>query len=274
MGFTCLKWSTTAWCATLALFVGLPQASAWASDSDTVRDALERLRGSETGKEVLEQALRFWQLDQLNDLTSVIQAGSESKTDAVLTRRFDPNNGHETRERSVLVYLRLSQAPEDVVLDMAHELVHATARAEWDPYDPLLTPGKYIHAAIEGRGGEVDAVATECHVAFELYPERAQTLSRCSGYLAAGTLSKEKVREDFYRVGKWMPELKLKLGSEMSLFPVLQGSPPKLYSSTGHAPYPVALFREYSELTRVACENSRRRAPASIPDAFLTKRCQ
>jgi hypothetical protein len=257
-------------------------------DSARVREAVERLETSEHGKQVLAAALSFWKLRNLPELTTVVEPGPESKTDAVLTRRFDPQTGVESRERSVVVYLRLAQAPEDVVLDLAHELVHATARAAWDPYDPALTAGKYIHSAIEGEGGEVDAVALECKVALDLFPTRAQTSGRCGRYLgvASRQISRDRVKEDFYRVGGWMPELRRTLGAEIRLFPVLRESAPRLFSSTGHAPYPVALYREYTELTRVACENTRRRtsaqarAPASLegsrpgPDAFLTQRCQ
>ena len=248
-----------------------PLGSTVASESksvDRMSSALGILLHVPSGRALLERAQKFWKIPRPEDLKSVLRWGIASKTDAVLTRHFDPATGEERRERQVTVYLRESQGLEDTVLDLAHELVHATSRPSWDPYDPQLTAGKYIWAAIEGEGGEVDAVEAECRVGFELlerYGAASLTSRRCRGYLESRTteLSRELIRKDFYRVGKWSSEIREHLGRERSLFPMLSPDVPRLYSSTGHAPYPVALFREFQEITQIACENSRKRAEAS-----------
>ena len=105
-------------------------------------------------------------------------------------------------------------------------------------------------------------------------------------------VNREKVRKDFYRVGRWSRAVKKRLGIEAITFPLLSNEAPELYSATGGAPYPVALIREYDELNRVACENVRKRmraqtsrAPASLlslpsgtkaylGEELLTSRCQ
>jgi hypothetical protein len=252
-----------------------------------MRDALEVLIRVPAGRALVERGLKFWKLEKPIDLLSVLRWGKASRTDAVLTRHLDPDSGKEVREREVIIYLRQGQRLEDLVLDIAHELVHATARPSWDPYDPKLTAGRYIHATIEGEGGEIEAVVAECRVGLELSHRFGASARRCRSYRAIGKpseirIEREKVREDFYRVGKWSAELGRRLGEEIELFPLLSPKAPRLYSSTGHAPYPVALLQEFDQLTQIACENTRKRAqavkeqgrkPASSALEFLSSRC-
>ena len=234
-----------------------------------------------TGKAELEKALATWSIDRPENLSQMIKPGEVSRTDAVLTRHYDPETGKETREREVTIYINTSQSLTNVVLDLAHEMVHATSRASFDPYDPNLTPAQYIHSAIDGVGGEVQAVAMECRVARELSRDFDIPLKRCRSYfnIPSGTgqeMAKnssmseikidsraepdiKKIRRDFYRVGKWNDGLLQILGAEAALLPDLSPEAPQLYSSTGNAPYPVALLKEYEGLTRIACENSRKR---------------
>jgi hypothetical protein len=162
----------------------------------------------------------------------------------------------------------------DVAMDLAHELVHATTPPTWDPYDPTLTAGKYMHAALEANGGEIDAVFAECEVAVDLKRDLDIRSNRCDRYLVLTGLENKlsvdrtKIQGDFYRVGKWENYVRTRLGKETGRFPLLSTKEPELYSATGSAPYPVALMREYDELNRVACENARKRgdgrSPASI----------
>jgi hypothetical protein len=259
--------------------------------------ALEILSHLSSGRDLLHRAQDFWKLPRTDDLKNVFKWGRASKTDAVLTRHFNSATGQETRERQVTIYLRESQPLDDLVLDIAHELVHATTRPAWDPYDPSLTAGKYIFAAIEGEGGEVEAVAAECRVGFELmdrYGAVGTSTERCEGYLAVSktepkaearpNIDRELIRRDFYRVGKWNEEISKHLGGERSLFPMLSREAPALFSSTGNAPYPVALYREFEEITNIACQNSRKRvdagpsrAPAALQKStatFLARRCE
>lgn len=302
----------------LSLISGLLLAPGSVSSSDQIqaqsdvvdpriRNALDILSHTPTGKLLLSRAQSFWKLSRPQELGQKLKWGAASKTDAVLTRHFNPRTGQESRERQVTVFLRHGQTLDDLVLDIAHELVHATSRPSWDPYDSTLTPGRYIWAAIEGEGGEVKAVAMECQVGFEIkarYGAAAHATDRCRGYVTKSTgqaqaqaqarpspdaaldpvpLDEEKIRRDFYRVGHWGRELGEKLGSELALFPLLSRETPRLYSSTGNAPYPIALYREFEEITQIACENSRRRveaesarAPAGLQKsaaAFIARRC-
>lgn len=263
-------------------------SAAEATTRDRLLIALDILAHVPAGRELLGRAQRYWDIPRPEGLRKVLRWGKASKTDAMLTRHFNPVTGAETRERQVTVYLREDQRLEDIVLDLAHELVHATSRPSWDPYDPQLTAGKYIWAAIEGEGGEVDAVESECRVGFEIlerYGAASPSSRRCRGYVGGGErLSRDLIRRDFYRVGKWSAEIQARLGGERDLFPLLNPDSPRLYSSTGNAPYPVALYREYEEITQIACENTRKRVQASRspasgapPDAaapaFIARRC-
>jgi hypothetical protein len=132
---------------------------------------------------------------------------------------------------------------------------------------------------------------SECRVALELRQSLGRVVTaRCEAYfrdLRGGIkkVDQKKVKTDFYRVGRWESELTEQLGIEKNLFPLLSAQAPRLYSSTGRAPYPVALLKEFSELNKVACENARKRVdlmassaatrePASAPaDRFLSSRC-
>jgi hypothetical protein len=256
-----------------------------ASRADTsaerrIYDALTILSHVPSGQALINQGLHFWGFATTAELTQAFKMGQASRTDAVLTRHFNPETGEETRERQVTIYLRAEQALGNLVLDIAHEMVHATARPAWDPYDPELTGAKYIQASIDGVGGEVAAVISECKVALELSSRFGVPAPRCRGYLTAGKLDDAKIRQDFYRVGKWQKDLVKRLGEEIALLPLLSADAPKLFSSTGNAPYPVALLREFDEITQIACENSRKRELASLNPAgasgsrFLVQRCR
>lgn len=243
-------------------------------------DVLER---SKTGRDLVKRALRKWKFKKSAELTRVLQIGKVSKTDSILTRHYDPDTGKETRERKITIYLKSGDSPFEMVLDLAHELAHALDGPSWDPYDPRLSPGRYIWESLEGRGGEVEAVFQECKVALELARIYKIPHERCVRYLSDIELGieKEKIKKDFYLVGKWHDELKNKLGKEEKLFPFLSNTTPQLYSSTGNSPYPVALFEEYLQITKAACQNMASRlkldrSPASVrrqTKEFLANRC-
>jgi hypothetical protein len=240
-----------------------------------IQMALEILARVPSGHALIKKSLSVWNLKSDFDLLQFVKPGPVSRTDAVLTRHFDSDTGKESREREVTVYVNDNQSLVNMILDIAHEMVHATSRPSWDPYDPHLTAGQYILSAIDGEGGEVQAVATECKVAIELSKNYQIPTKRCQNYLKSDqdqTVEIDPIRRDFYRVGQWKTELSKQLGAEISLFPKLSADPPELYSSTGNAPYPVALLKEYQALTQVACENTRRRySSSSAPERSSSK---
>lgn len=240
------------------------------------RYAVERLSGVPAGKAVLGVALKRFGWTAREDLLTLFRSGGVSRTDAVLTRHFNPKTGTEKREREVTIFLKEGQTPDELALDMAHELIHASGESVWDPYDPKLTPAQYVWTAIEGPGGEVDAVLAECKVAGDLGVRQGAAAERCGRYRGAGAeFDRERVVREFYRVGHWHTEIAARLGPELKRFPLLSDEVPRLISSTGKAPYPAALLREFDEVTEAACRNSRRRAEvtsARDPE-FLSSRC-
>ena len=235
------------------------------SMSERIQSALKMLGQSSTGRVLLETSMKRWKLKNVAQLEKVIHWSELSKTDAVLVRYFEPDSGRERFDREVEVHIKTHQSFDDVVMDLAHELTHATAQAPWDPYDPELSAGKYIWIGLEAEGGEVDALMVECQVALELPRNRSERRERCNRYLSAlgpgqdVHLDRKRVIEDFYRVGEWKDDLSHQLGDEAKAFPNLSHDKAVLYSSTGKTPYPVALYREFQALTEAACKNTRKR---------------
>jgi hypothetical protein len=251
--------------AILGLTVGLLIGSAGAAERTTAAEekilgVIRLLSTVPTGDWILKQGVKRWELTDTKDLLLVIHPDQVSRTDAVLTRHYDPVSGKERRERRVSVHLRLDLPLMETALDLAHEMTHAVQSPDWDPYDPELSAADYIRAAIEGRGGEVDAVTLECGVAAEFEKQLGIKMKRCARYFGAeGAIERSRVIKDFYRVGASLKELVSRLPRAREFFPQLSEDAPMLFSSTGQAPYPVSLLREYDEITRIACENSQKR---------------
>ncbi|RYZ67600.1 MAG: hypothetical protein EOP09_10755 [Proteobacteria bacterium] len=247
------------------------QSEIWGEPAREPLQVIQTLKLFPAGKKMLESGVRYWNLSSTDELARVIRFGGVSKTDAVLTRQYDPETGRESRKREVSIILKSNQALLDGVLDLAHELTHATSEPGWDPYDPTLTVGRYIYALLESSGGEIDAVQFECQVASEIETLQQIKTKRCDRYfaekskLAAETLSvdRSRIQKDFYRIGRWSTYVKGKLKDETKLFPFLSPMNPELYSATGRAPYPAALIQEYEELNRVACRNAATRKAQS-----------
>lgn len=238
----------------------------------TLGEVIRTLEQSKTGKVLLSA---------LPGGMSSIKWGTTSRTDAVLTRQLDPTTGREKKIREVTIFLREGSDLEDATLDLAHELVHATRAPEWDPYDPNLTLTGYIHAILEGHGGEVAALGAECRVALELSEAGLLEPGRCGGYARANSsleIDHDRIRKDFYKAGHWKKWIEKRLGSRAQSLSLLSDAPVVFVSSTGQAPYPVALIREYEVITQTACENSVKRLNRSGEVAeraqfFISKRC-
>ncbi len=235
---------------------------------DRIKFAVLILSELKVGKQWLAAYKKSMGYKTEKEIFKNIKPGNVSRTEAVLTRYFDTISGNEKREREVTVFLELEQSLEEVVMDLGHELVHASLRPAWDPYDPDLTPFRYIKASIEGRGGELEAVMNECKVAMELMKTFDMKVNRCKRYLHPSTqeISKMEIKKDFYRVGNWETQFVFELGHDSKQFPLLSGEDPELYSSTGRAPYPVALLEEYKGIIKSACENSYQRIVMSSTD--------
>jgi len=250
--------------------------------------ALALLISTQHGQQLVQKAIRYWGLKNKDELLHLISLGEVSKTDAVLTRQLDLTNGQEIKTRKLTIYLRKGQTLKELTLDLAHELTHATSATKWDPYDPTLTAEKYILLAIDAPGGEADALFSECLVELAIDESNQTTDSRCQKYQDRKTkqISRQKILEDFYKIGSWKHALDKKLAHSIRQLPLLSDEPPVLYSSTGNAPYPVALLEEFETMNKIACQNSKNRlksmrSPATnkidaLHDealSFLSRRC-
>ncbi len=247
----------------------------------SLKSVIQVLNGTQRGHHLIQESLKVWKLRTSTELLEKLQWGEASRTDTVLTRHYNPVTGAEEREQRVKIFLKQNQTYVEVALDFAHELVHATHPSLFDPYDPKLTAAQYIRTAIEGDGGEVEAVMAECEVGFELSQKEPFANQRCQHYVHQQALSRDRVLKDFYQVGKWLSDLALRLGNEMSILPRLSSEDPLLYSSTAHSPYPYALLKEFEAITEMACKNSKIRMKTLHSDPlasgreveFLSRRC-
>ncbi len=280
----------------LAVTSVITAQSVAAEDMSRFLEAIQLLERSTPGAKLVQKAMQVWKVKDERSFAHTFEWGVNSKTDTVLTRYYNPVTHEETRERETKVYLRARQDLVDLTLDMAHELVHATSRPIFDPYDASLTPRKYVQAQIEGIGGEVDAVLMECQVAYEFWNKLGIATKRCAQLLYPRTnknsdeLSglKQKIETEFYRVGRWYTELVHRMGNDVLLIPQLSNHLPRYLSSTGRAPYPIALLNEYEELTSIACKNSKirilnsqsgaetddhKKVQVDLSQQFISKRC-
>ncbi len=270
----------TAWVlATIPPVMGNEVTTAPQSGAHEFQKILKLVGSSPTGAWLIEQAKVKFALPEASDLDRLFVWSRVSKTDAVLTRQFDQQTGEEVRTREVVIYLRHHDRFEDTVLDLAHELTHATFSPSWDPYDPDLDVITYVKNGIEGLGGEADALMTECQVGAELKILDGVSKTRCTRYGLAdsrprrmiasvsasisegGDLSaiKQRVVNEFYQVGSEFGRLGRLLGPRVSELTHLTKQPSELISSTGGASYPLSLYSEYEELNRIACVNTKRR---------------
>lgn len=258
----------------LSLAVSFSSPSCWSEEAelDRIQDSLISLQDTPSGRDLIQRALSAWKLHYFSELRQNFKWGSASRTDTVLTRHLDTKTGKEQKDRKVAIFLKEDQSDGELVLDMSHELVHAAAPPSFDPYDPFLSASKYIRGAIENTGGEIEAVATECQIALELRKKFQMPIDRCKPYIRWSAqksfwIDRESIKRDFYRVGQWYPELLRQLGPQTQNLPPLSQLEPRFFSSTGHAPYPVALLREFQEITEMACANSKTRM-RSVSSAF------
>jgi hypothetical protein len=243
-----------------------------------IKSALETLSQMEAGRPLVQKAQSVWGALTVQALAQHFQWGEVSRTDSVITRHYDSSSGTEKRQRDTVILLRRDQPSTELLLDMAHEMVHATAQPTFDPYDPTLSSGRYIRAALEGEGGEVNAVVKECEVALEITAHTGEVIDRCKGYYGGdgrrvlNGVDRERILHDFYKVGHWKKGLMQKLGRDSTVSLLLTEETPAFYSSTGRSPYPVALFEEFVELTRTACDNTFKRTIAASRQSAMEVR--
>jgi hypothetical protein len=157
------------------------------------------------------------------------------------------------------VTLNRSLRLHEVVVDLAHELVHFSRKEMLDPYRAGFELKEFVRRGIEGVGGELEALAVECQVAWELeayYPDFPRH-GLCAPYKESdGRFASERARRDYYAVGRSFGELPERLRAAL---PELHPGTVRFTSSYARKPYPVALAEEYDATRKTACENNRRK---------------
>lgn len=252
--------------------------SAQAQDRDLER--LERIKKilslSRQGKSLLRQ----WAGTQRrqNEMIRVEFSGTVSKTDALLTRVYDPVTKIERKERQITISLREDASDFDASLDFAHELTHALFEPVLDPYDPELTITKYLERILYRSGGEGHALTNECAIATNLsrilkrpLPERCRILTNLTEQAEEPS---QAILELFSRTGTDSELVRKLMGDGEFEAMGFSDAKPYLYSAAGGSTYPLALAREYLELTRAACENVKNRSVLDLRTSlFYQKRC-
>ncbi len=262
------------------------------SEERNVRHLLEMLSRGGTGRALIARAAaKARQSGEL--LNDVIRAGEGSLTDTTLIRKFHPERPEdvvfETRSK---VYVNRHLAWREALLDLAHELTHYVHREPFNPYTVNFSLADFVTSTIEGKGGEVHAFVSECHVMRELFTQEFVQDSNCGKITdAKGAFSVSRAVELFYHLGGFYPQMK-KIVDERGIashFPHLKEEKTKFVSSAYGLPYPLAAVEEYRTVLSKVCENDRRRlgfmekgekvpgrSPASVEKFRLSveQRCQ
>lgn len=188
-----------------------------------------------------------------------LRLGNASLTESTFSRSYSLFDGREEirvrHEITVNQKLRLAES----VVDLAHELVHFSQKEMLDPYKEGFELQEFVRRGIEGPGGELDALARECLVAWDLerhYPKFPRHHLCAPFRTAKGGFHREKARRAYYAVGQWMKEVRPALRKG---FPEIHGGRVVFTSSYARKPYPVALTEEYESTRKTACENNRRK---------------
>lgn len=188
-----------------------------------------------------------------------LHLGYSSLTESTFSRSYSLADGREEiRVRHEVTVNRKLRFAESVV-DLAHELVHFSQKEMLDPYKEGFELSEFVRRGIEGPGGELDALARECLVAWDLerHYKKFPRHELCAPFRSAqGGFDREKARRAYYAVGQWLAEVPSSLRKK---FPEIHAGPVTFSSSYARKPYPVALAEEYEATRRTACENNRRK---------------
>ena len=188
-----------------------------------------------------------------------IQLGSASFTESTFARSYSLLDGKEKIELRHEVTLNRRLPLGEAVVDLAHELVHFTEKAMLDPYKPGFELKEFIRRGIEGPGGELTALRSECLVAWAL-EKRYRNYPRhqlCAPYRAAdGSFRRDQALADYYALGRWMSRAPASL---IDAIPNLSSDPVVFTSSYARKPYPIALTEEFEATREAACANNRKK---------------
>lgn len=234
------------------------------TDSQNIDFLLSILRQSKSGQKVIEVASKKAS-DYGKLIGDILYIGEGSLTDTTLVRKFsadDPTKVLYETKSKVIINRNLSL--RDAVLDLAHELTHFTYREAFNPYHAGFGLKDFIISTVEGKGGEVDAYLVECQVYFDLFGKTQQGQSNCFRVIdeKSGRVSKEKGVKEFYRIGDYFKNFQSDLETQKISVDQISGlsSDEAIFiSSAWGVPYPVAAYREYTNIMDRVCKNDRNR---------------
>lgn len=226
--------------------------------------ALSLLKKTTRGSQILNKA---------EQMKIPLELGDVSRTD-VTASRMSGGKG-EPFQFHVRVVISREKEPLFQAMDLAHELVHALG-PKLNPFDPQLDPLTYVRRGIEGPGGEVEAIRSECGVGRELLDAGAQKLqvkgdslllvkARC---VAAWKSKDEPLKwvKNFYSLGHFHDDfvstvstLNLTTEERIRWRGQVGTRSPMFSSAVTHKPYPLALLEEYIQITRQVCEKAKDR---------------
>jgi hypothetical protein len=235
----------------MSLGVVLLGLAAGASDAQAIEaaQAMDTLSDSVAGRTIIRRAANALTGGDTEALTALVEPGRVSEAIVATRRSFD---GRTTQKsRSVRIQLESSADLLEAATGLAHELVHA-ASSNIDAYEPHLTAGNYVRQAIDGPGGEVEAVLVQCEVERELVKRGVSGTSHCD---ALEELSQNSVREKLWSTGSYHSEARAALGNEADDLPLSSDSADMVSALEG-TPYPLALAHAYAEMNRNVCDNT------------------
>jgi hypothetical protein len=158
------------------------------------------------------------------------------------------------------------------MMDLAHELVHAT-QATLNPFDPELTALQYIQDGMNGAGGERIAIETECRVGMEwvmlqelnvrdhqqssqFQKDKVAILKRCESITVNPSATHLNHLGKYKQVFlKKLDRLQSGVSPESRTIQKQSWSnaEPKFISASTELPYPLALLNEYEHITQRLC---------------------
>jgi hypothetical protein len=226
----------------------------WTGPWKRVGDLVPILVSVPEGRALLDEALA-----KDPDVLTKVQPGAASFTESTFARTYSLLDGSERIELRHEVAISSKLPLSEAVVDLAHELVHFTAKEMLDPYKAGFELKEFVRRGIEGPGGELAALEQECLVAWALrrrYPSFPRH-RLCAPYQnPEGGFDRERARDDYYAVGSWHGKLSDALKQAV---PEISSRRVVFTSSYARTPYPVALAQEFEATREAACANNRRK---------------
>ena len=245
----------------LYLLIFLPSSFALASPEPkwngpwkTVSELETVLSAVPKGQEILSSAEK-----RDPDFRTKIRKGTSSFTESTFQRSYSLLDGSEQVEQKFRISLNEKLNLAQATLDYAHELVHFSLKEMQDPYQSNFQLKSFVQNGIEGKGGELAALEQECLIAWEL-EQRFRNFpvhSLCVAYRSsAGDFLRDKAKKDYYALGHYYYSVPDHL---KETFPQVSFNAVRFSSSYAKKPYPVALYEEFYQSKRSACENNRKK---------------